>query len=612
MRDTVLETMIKKRRLSVRPVLGRKLALAYGAVFAFTFILTGLYLSHAFQDQTFSRVRDSVASEVRMITRFLKDESLDLSRRAGLQRMAVETGEAAGARLTLIASDGTVLGDSERTLEELEAMENHGNRPEIRKAFQGQLNSEVRYSRTTRKEMLYVAAPLYRGGAVEGVVRLALPLDEVNQVLGSVRRSFLAGTVTAVLLALVVSFLLGNSITRRVSGMTEAALRYARGDLSRKIEVEGDDELRMLADSMNRMASALKTRMAESEKEKANLAVILAAMAEGVVAVDRERQVVLANASAEEIFQVHPGTALGKSLLGLTKKPRIDAMMSEAMAGNARVVDEIELTHREPRILRAHAISTGNGKEGVSGILVLSDITTLRRLEKMRSEFIANVSHELRTPLTSLRGFIETLLGGALEDKEAGRRFLTIMDEDAKRLERLIDDLLELSRLEARQAPMQLQEIRVDEEIRHVLEGFGQRLHEKRMEVTNQADAQNPAPVTADRDRVRQILVNLLDNAIKFNKEEGQIRIWTVPEDAFLAVHIQDTGAGIPEDAIGRVFERFFRVDKARSRGGTGLGLAIVRHLVEAHGGTVVCRSTLGKGTVFTFTLPLSSSAKAP
>jgi len=441
---------------------------------------------------------------------------------------------------------------------------------------------------------------LAAGWAVEKAVRSSGSPDVFR---GAVAAGALLGSAVIFLMGLV----WGKRFSRRVNGISHAASRFAQGDVTGKIFVEGDDELRTLAHSVNQMVSSLKRRMAENESERAKLTAILEHMGEGVIAVNEARQVLLANSSAEEIFDVPRGTGPGKSLLTLTKKPRLDEMMAHAIERGASVSGEIELVRDESKTLQASALGIGRNAESVSGILVLSDITQIRRLENLRREFVANVSHELRTPLTSIRGFVETLLGGALRDAATSERFLRMMEDDSRRLERLIDDLLELSRLEARQAPLQLKAVDLAREAGQVMEGFGKRLKEKNIAVENRMASKKIPAVNADQDRVRQVLLNLVDNAIKFNRDGGRIALDAEALDGRVCVVVEDTGIGIPEEAVARTFERFFRVDKARSRdaGGTGLGLAIVKHIVEAHGGEVACESVLGRGSKFSFTLPV-------
>lgn len=290
----------------------------------------------------------------------------------------------------------------------------------------------------------------------------------------------------------------------------------------------------------------------------------------------------------------------------MTKKPQIDEMMAESIRSEKSFQREIEIIRPEAKALRAYFLWVGSIEEEICGILVLTDITQIKKLENLRREFVANVSHELRTPLTSIRGFIETLLHGALEDPETGKRFLKMVDEDARRLERLIGDLMEISKLEAKQTPLHKERLSLETETAHAAESLRPLLTEKKISLHNHLEGKKLPQVFADSDKLQQILVNLLDNAIKFNKTGGEIHIEAEEEAGFVKVLVKDTGMGIPAEAVGRLFERFYRVDKARSRevGGTGLGLSIVKHLAEAHGGIAGCESEPGAGSTFFFTIP--------
>ena len=351
----------------------------------------------------------------------------------------------------------------------------------------------------------------------------------------------------------------------------------------------------------------LKERMTEAEAEKAKVSAILEHMAEGVIAVDSRKRVLLANPAVEAILGLKKGSALGRALVEVLRNRVIDEMVDRAIQNQNSIAEEIEIHHPQSRFLRVSTIGISNREGAVCAILVFYDVTEIRKLEGLRRDFLANVSHELRTPLTSIQGFIETLLSGALRDPKQSEEFLKMMEEDADRLTRLIGDLLELSQIESKEVILKPEPLELSDEFNKVITGFHPRLKEKKITVRNQLLDPKIHRVLADRDRLKQVLINLLDNAIKFNNEGGQILIKTEQVGDQVKVSIEDTGIGIPEEIVPRIFERFFRADKARSResGGTGLGLAIVKHLIEASGGRVWCESELGKGSKFLFTLPI-------
>jgi len=419
---------------------------------------------------------------------------------------------------------------------------------------------------------------------------------------------FLLGFLSGLGLVLIISLLVGKKISGQIGHMTEAANRYARGDLEGKISIDARDELHKLADALNRMATSLSGRIDEMKSEKTKVSAILESMAEGVIAVGNQNETLLLNPSAEAIFGISNKDAIGKSLLEVTHNRQIDDLMTQAVQTASVQTAEIEWSHPQECILKAHAIAVSEKQGGLGGILVFYDMTDLRKLEKLRRDFVANVSHELRTPLTSIKGFIETLLGGAHRDPKQSETFLHMMEEDAARLNRLIDDLLELSKIESKEVVLKKESLNLSEEAEkaiHCCQGW---VGKKQIVIENRISSQALPRVEADRDKLQQILINLIDNAVKFNREGGKVVLEASEANGGVQISVEDTGSGIPEASLPRVFERFFRVDKARSRelGGTGLGLSIVKHLVESHGGKVSCESELNKGSKFSFILPVA------
>lgn len=359
--------------------------------------------------------------------------------------------------------------------------------------------------------------------------------------------------------------------------------------------------------ALNRMASSLRDKISEAEGERAKVSAILNNMVEGVIACDRAKRILIVNPSAEAIFGAQAKSLLGKNILEATRNPTIDQMIDQAMDQQKIITDEIELHYPKRKMLRLNAvgISPVGNAHSIFAILVVDDVTEVRKLESLRRDFVANVSHELKTPLTSIKGFIETLSAGALDDKDRAKSFLKMMEEDSDRLARLIGDLLELSKIESQEIALKPEVLDLHKEIDQVLAGFKAALSEKQIVAENKTNSS----VYADRDRLKQILINLTENAIKFNKPRGSITFSSIISGNLVKLEISDSGIGIPKEMMERIFERFFRIDQARSRdsGGTGLGLAIVKHLVEAHGGEIRCESQFGKGSTFSITLPSSS-----
>lgn len=440
------------------------------------------------------------------------------------------------------------------------------------------------------------------------VLFTATPLHPFNAAWTSpVRIPIFISALLAITFLALRGILLSLKMTRRVREMRRIVRGNEQGGLTEKLPIEKDDELGVLADAINQMASSLKKRILELENEKSKLSAILHNMVEGVFAVDQNHEILVVNPSAEAILGAAKKSMLGKTLLEITRSQKVDEMMRQAVGTQTNRSVELELDYPKPKALRANIVGVPEGESGICGIFVFYDITEIRRLENMRREFVANVSHELRTPLTSIKGFIETLLAEAPEDPERSKSFLKIIAEDTERLTRLIDDLLDFSNTESKLKGLKLQKTDLKNEIEKAVKAFEPRLAEKKITLSTDIPGDLP-PVTADTDKLRQVLFNLLDNAAKFNKSGGSIFISAEQLQEDVEVSIADTGVGIPEYAMGHIFERFYRVDKSRSReenSGTGLGLAIVKHILEAHGGTIQCESKLGQGSVFSFTLKI-------
>lgn len=392
--------------------------------------------------------------------------------------------------------------------------------------------------------------------------------------------------------------------TKKIQKIVDILRGIAGGDLEQKLYLDSSGEIGKLARAVNDMAQALKDKIGTLEREKSKAEAILNNMIEGVIAVDKDSRIVSINPAAEKIFNMPRKEAVSKFFLEAIRNKDISEIINEVLRQGQFISEELNLTWPVQKIFQVNT-SPIFEKDTVNGCLVvIHDITEIRKLETIRKDFVANVSHELKTPLTSIKGFVETLLEGAAEDKENSRNFLMIIQEHASRLDRLINDLLALSHLESREIKLELEEINLSTLMEKVLSGFKSHLKKKSVELKN--DLLSQLSVRADKEKLEQVLTNLIDNAIKFNKEKGEIKIYNQEINSSLKVIIEDTGVGIPAKDIPRIFERFYRVDKARSHelGGTGLGLSIVKHIIELHGGSVGVESTEGLGSQFWFTLP--------
>lgn len=581
----------------------KRVLVLYGIVFVLVLLITDWTLSQTFANRDLAQLKGALTRQALLVGEIAAPI---FERKSELQALVTKIAKKTESRVTIIDAEGIVLADSSESASDVEKMDNHATRPEVAAALKQITGSVIRYSMTLKTQMLYVAVPIFDGKRVSGVVRVAMPITRVDEFLASARKPIFFWAFIGVLIVLFAGILFASRLTERIRKITRVAERYSQEDWSEKIMLDGRDELQFLANTMNRMADTLKARILDLETEKGKISAILTNMTEAVIAIDRHRQIVTANPNAENLFGFKLDAAVGKSLIEIVKHPRLEMIVDRAIREQKTVTDEIQLSLKKKNILRVSSVMLGQSAQNIRGILVFYDITELRRLENIRKEFVANASHELRTPLTSIKGFIETLLDGAMRDPTASERFLKIMQEDATRLGRLVDDILTLGEIEQGSVPLKKELLDLSEETRNVVERFRNQINTKKISVETDLPSEK-ITVTADRDKVRQVFVNLIDNAIKFNKEGGKIILTARQNPQGIQISVEDTGVGIPQEAIHRIFERFFRVDKARSRelGGTGLGLAIVKHIMEAHGGRVSCESILGSGTRFSVLFPL-------
>lgn len=501
-------------------------------------------------------------------------------------------------RLTIVDRSGVVLGDSELEGESLAKIENHLGRPEIQQALVASHGMTRRYSTTLGKEMMYVAVRMNHG-----FVRVALPLTVVGQTIGGVKHAVLVSALIALFLLSVTSFFLSHTLTRSLKDLAVVATRIAQGDFSRRIIPSSQDELGLLTNAINDMAASLKQQFAQLEGEKNQLKTILDGMVEGVLVTDGRGEIVLTNPALREMLKLE-GVVGGKTVLECLRHKPLHESIEKVL--QTRRADEQEIVVRlgsEERNVIVHSAPLSP-----SGcVSVFYDVTGLRKLENVRKEFVANVSHELKTPLTSILGYAETLRQGALQDKEQAPRFLEKIEGNALQLKSLVEDILKLSGIESGRLEFKPVPLNLYETIQSVWENFEGMARKK--DVTFENRVEGSLMVSVDPGAVKQVLGNLIDNAIKYSSAGGLICVSSTSQSGWCRVQVSDTSPGISERDLPHLFERFYRVDKARSRevGGTGLGLAIVKHLVQAHGGEVGVESELGHGARFFFTIPLTS-----
>jgi two-component system phosphate regulon sensor histidine kinase PhoR len=602
---------------TIRRSIALKLTLTLIGFVAISSAVAGLYLNYALE----AFAVESLETRLGAVAAVAHDEAgatLRSGAPASMQEFVGRVARSTGARVTLIAPDGRVLGESERGPAGLAAMENHAARPEVRAALAGGIGRDLRRSATIAAPLLYVAVPIRADGRIVGALRLALPLSAVTASYATLHRVMLAGGAVALLVALGIGIFVAGRVTRPVVEMQSIARQMSEGSFLVRAPTRSTDEIGTLGRSLNVMAGRLREKIGDLEQEQAKVTAILDAMVEGVIAVDGQEHILLMNEKARAMFALGSARGEGKPFLEVIRNADLHEIFRAVHAGGeAALRREITLTS-PPRILGVNAVRlapAGERSDAASGIvMVLHDVTALRHLERVRTEFVANVSHELRTPLTAIQGYLETLLSGALDERENARRFLEIVLRHSERLGRLLDDLTDLSNIETGKVALRREPVRVDEVVASVVGIIDPRAERSRVSVTSRVPPDLPE-VSADRDRLSQVLINLVDNAVKYTPEGGSVTVTArrLPEDA-VEVAVTDTGIGIPPADLPRVTERFYRVDKARSRelGGTGLGLAIVKHLVMAHGGELDIESEPDRGTTVRFTLPIEPPARTP
>ncbi|HUG37518.1 MAG TPA: ATP-binding protein, partial [Candidatus Limnocylindrales bacterium] len=570
-------------------------------------LVAGYVAERSLRARQIQFLADSLEARSKLVSELIAELDLAPGNRELLAEVATRAARASEARVTLIAADGVVVADSAVAADALPRLDNHASRPEVAAALGGVRGESARMSASVGRRTLYVAVPA--PGPEGGVVRLAVDLGFVEAEAAELRRALARGGLLGLALALPLSMALAGRLLRPMSELREVLSSMTRGDLRRRLPWRSRDELGEIADAIHRMAEELRARIADLTSEKEQLRAVLLGMVEGVLVVDRQGRVVLANRRLRELFGAW-GEVIGRSALEMIRRTEIEQALEQAAASQEPVVLELAAGEDRDRAILMHAVRFPASGELLGTVAVFHDVTELRRLERVRREFVANVSHELKTPLTAIRGFAETLREKS-PDEEQRRQYLDVILRHAGRLSDLIDDLLELSRIESRQTALDRTEVAVVAVAQGILRDLAPRLAARRLGAELRAEGEMHA--LADRRALEQVLLNLLDNAIKYTDPEGRIEIRVRREGDRIRLDVADTGIGIPESDQLRIFERFYRVDKARSRdlGGTGLGLAIVKHLVQAMGGEVSVRSRPGEGTTFTLTLPASTRADA-
>jgi two-component system phosphate regulon sensor histidine kinase PhoR len=516
--------------------------------------------------------------------------------------LADRLGRQGKARVSFIQADGVMLGDSEVPAAALPQVENHRNRPEVIEALAGRSGSSMRWSATIGRRLMYVAAPLARDGQVLAVARLAVPITEVDDAITGLRKTLLIGMGVALGVALLLSSGAAHFISQALRRLTHVARQMSEGDLTIRTRMTGRDEVAVLGRALDGLAESLSATLTTLRAERDLLGRILESMQEGVLVADRAQRILLVNPGLRAMLLL-PADVTGKTPLEVIRNADLQNLLDTATAVPEGSSGEIEIGGPKPRRLMVHTRALAGEAGGMLAVFV--DVTAMRKLESMRRDFVANVSHELRTPIAAVVSASETLRGTALHNPEIAARFVSMIDRNAHRLHQLVEDLLDLSRIEAKEVRLAKDPVDLAAVINQAASLFRERIEQKRIRIAVAVDAGVQAQ--GDGRALEQILSNLLENAVKYCPDDSAVTISARVQRDKVKITVEDTGPGIEAKHLGRVFERFYRVDPGRSRdmGGTGLGLSIVKHLTEGMGGAVGVDSMWGKGTTFWLTVPL-------
>ncbi len=572
-------------------------------------LLASTLIGVSLRRQTYERIERGLVSEARLAAELLSHRA-PAGAGAELQDEARTLGRNIDARVTLIAADGRVVGDSSQDEAGLEQLENHGSRPEVIDSRQHGIGIASRFSATLGIDMLYVAAPVRHPSIA--VVRLALPLTEIDRQLRTIWRATLYALGVSVAGAFAMAWVASSLLARRLNRLALGARRYAAGEIAAPPADYEDDEIGTVAKVLDDAVRQLALRAADLARDRARMEAILGGMVEGVVVTDGAGRVQLVNAAARRMLRIE-GDATGRHYLECVRHPGVVSQIAAAIQSDVGPATEPPIVHEGARVFvaRAAPVAGASATEGGRGaVLVLHDVTDLQRADQIRRDFVANVSHELRTPLTAIRGYVEALQDDPLDGAER-RRFLDIIARHAWRMERLARDLLRLARLEAGQEPPEMVACDIGELLSDVVGDLQHKIDEKRQRVEVAVDP-SVGMISADPQQLHEALQNLVENAILYSPPERVITLGVRNEGNQTVITVEDEGPGIPPSDLRRVFERFYRVDKARAResGGTGLGLAIVKHIVERMEGSVKADNRRGGGAIFTIRLPLRTTVQ--
>jgi two-component system phosphate regulon sensor histidine kinase PhoR len=592
-----------------------RLTIIFIVLIGLSMTISGLYMAQMFQKTHITALEENMTREINIINDTLSWDQVGTREEDEMQFLSKEASllsKSSGARVTFIRQDGKVLGDSDHTPN---TMDNHLNRLEIVKAKEKGLGSEIRYSNTLHENMLYVAVPISNTPHFEGYIRLAMSISKVEHSIRSLWFVLTMGLLVLFVIAGIISYRIAHNLTRPLEKITRVANQISHMNYRSRVDIKNKDEIGQLSVAINTMADSLQVQMNQIHENENRLKNVLEHMINGIIMVDPSGRIVLVNKMAENILGIETKHLLSRQFSDVKQQYEMIKLIKEGLDKKELLRDEVTIYFPEERLLEVNVVPMfwEEEEEDFGGILVLmQDLSAIRRLERMRSEFVANVSHELKTPIAAVKGFAETLLSGAVSDPNTANSFLQIIYDESERLNRLIGDILELSKIESKRVPLQFSPVELHSFVGSTVDVLRTEAGKKQIDL--QVSVPEQLYAEADEDRLRQIILNLVSNGINYTPDGGLVKVILEPMDMTddgdyekIRLIISDTGIGIPKADLPRIFERFYRVDKARSRssGGTGLGLSIVKHLVDSHEGTIRVESEIGVGTRFIIEIPV-------
>lgn len=558
----------------------------------------GLYFSQYVHDLYLDQIQDHLRVQASLISEDLSEGPLPPNPTPDLSQKANAWNASIGSRVTILSRDGTVLADSEH---DPSSMDNHLNRPEIQSALKDGLGQSTRYSSTVRMDMYYAAVPIQSNGEILGFARVAVPESRITSTQSRLQQSiFLAGGITAIAASLLAYFITAQT-TKPLTRLTRSARQMAAGTIDDLLISRGDDEIGQLTRAFNALLRTLQDQIRALKSERGKLSAVLEQMTDGVMIVNEEDEIELINPAAETLFKTSAEMAIGHPAADILRQHQWIDLLHTCQEEGSEQAYSLDLPGKNVYI-QGIAIPLGEALPGHT-LLLFQDLTRVKRLETTRQDFISNISHELRTPLASLKALTETLQSGALEDRQAAKKFLSRIETEVDALAQMIAELLELSRIESGQVPLDLQAVSPHSLVEDAIDRMRAQAKRRRLSIDKELPSHLPR-VKADPRRIDQVLVNLLHNAIKFSDPGQTIRVGARKAQESVVFFVDDSGTGIPAEDLPRIFERFYKTDQARASGGTGLGLAIAKHLIESHQGEIWAESELDQGSTIYFSLP--------